>query len=130
MPLLSEDDYPSIRRNISFSLSETLLPDPMIEEYADEGEGWVTAQTDDTGTHAVHAARYYTSYLLVPMVQGQLQAAHDLAADGRGPSALDWKPLAEELLRRAMRELALILEEEGVETMPTFFTLAEGRRGL
>lgn len=111
MPLLTETDYPSIRRAISASFDETTLPDPVIADdlFVGEAELWVAARTSDAGAHAKKAAIYYAAYLLVPSVKGQLQAAENIRAGSQGSSSTsNWKPLADELLRRAEREIDMI----------------------
>jgi hypothetical protein len=118
MALLDESHYVRIRRAISQSFNEVTLSDDVIRDsgVVDEAEDWTARQTADTGEHAVRAARYYAAHLLVPSVWGQLQAAHNIV--GGDGTAVKWRELAAELLRRAESEIAAIAGEAAPERRP------------
>lgn len=125
-PLLTEGDYPSIRRKVGFpDGTDDFLPVTKIgdAQYVGKAEEWVADRADlgslDAGQakHAKLAAVYYAAYLLLPDSLGELQAAFNAVSGGAGASVSGWQARWKRLLEQAEEEIAAITTAEFVDAV-------------
>lgn len=133
--ILTPADFPAVRAAIDVGLDSAALPDAVIalpiyqgaaeRAIAAKVPGW-DSLTGDLAARVEAATIYLTAALLCPAVpQLTRETMPDYAYQAlvSDPSAR-----AAQLTRLADAELAVVLGETGQDALPTFFTLAYGRR--
>ena len=149
MPILAASDQlvfcDAVRAAIDLSLSPDNVPDKVIELsiYQGAGENWVLARDPQAGGYKEgepgadptkyarvrNALIYKTASLLCPAVPA---ITRDDFGDNEGYArqALDTAARADELSDLATAELNAYLEAQPTTaSLPTFMTIAPGRRG-
>lgn len=134
--LLTAAEYPSIRAVLDVSLDAIALPDSVIELPIYGGSAELEIMRRDpladtrTGVdkrRVMNAIIYLTAAYLAPAIP-QI-ASESLGDYSYSRSNVDWMKLAAELRSRAESELSAVISSTDTTPIPSFFGVAQGRRG-